>query len=218
MGYKMKNNILLPAVIAALMLTACGSSKDTAGVWVNKEKIKDKSFSKVFIVAVTADPSARVQIENDLAAAATARGYQAVKSYDVIKPSLDTPKAPSKDEVVSKVKESGADAVFIASLLNKDEAIHYTPSKTGYSVMPYYSMMGNYYGYYSQVYPTVYTPGYYSEEKSFFILSNFYDAASEEIMWSVQSEVFNPSSLQKFSKDYMAALVKQLEKAKLLKK
>lgn len=83
--------------------------------------------------------------------------------------------------------------------------------------MPTYTWSGNYFGYYSNWYPTVSTPGYYTAEKSYFIESNLYDATSEEIMWSVQSQVFNPSSLQKFSRSYMTALVKQLESEKLLK-
>jgi hypothetical protein len=48
--------------------------------------------------------------------------------------------------------------------------------------------------------------------------SNLYDAATEELMWSVQSEVFNPSSLNNFSKSYMNTLVKQLTRQNLLKK
>ncbi|MEY2916314.1 MAG: hypothetical protein RIS73_28, partial [Bacteroidota bacterium] len=48
--------------------------------------------------------------------------------------------------------------------------------------------------------------------------SNLYDAQSEEIMWSAQSEVFDPTSLPKFSKSYTTTLMKQLEKENLLKK
>jgi hypothetical protein len=68
------------------------------------------------------------------------------------------------------------------------------------------------------MHPTVYTPDYYTTEKNYFMQSNLYDAISEEIMWSVQSEIFNPSSLKKFSQDYMASLVTQLEKEKVMKK
>ena len=215
----MTKNQLLRVIIAAFLFAACSSSKDTTGVWLNKEKIiPGKTYHKIFIVAVTADVSVRTQLENDLAVAVTGRGYQAVKSIDLIPHDLNNPKPPSKDEVVSKVKSSGCDAVFVAGLMNKEEERRYTPSKSTYSVMPYYSLVGNYYGYYSQVYTTSYQPGYYTDDKEYFVQSNFYDAASEEIMWSVQSKVFNPTSITKFSKSYMTTLVKQLEQAKLLKK
>lgn len=204
--------------IAWIMLAACSSSKESTGVWVNKEKTKGKSYNKIFFVVVSADVSVRLQLETELAMAATSRGYQAVKSIDLIPHSLDNPKPPSKEEVVDKVKTSGCDAVFVASLLHKDETMRYTPESTSYSVMPYYSLVGNYYGYYSQVYPNVYKPGYYTNDKHYFMQSNFYDAASEEIMFAVKSDIFKPSSLPKFSKTYMTTLMKQLEQAKLLKK
>ena len=215
----MKQKPLLTIIIAALLIAACSSSKENTGVWVNKEKLQPgKTYNKIFIVVVSADVSVRTTLENDLAAAASSKGYQVVKSIDHIPHSLSDPKPPSKDSVVAKVKSTGCDAVFVAGLMNKDESIRYTPSKSTYSVMPYYSMVGNYYGYYSSVYTTSYQPGYYSNDKEYFVQSNFYDAATEEIMWSVQSEVFNPTSIAAFSKSYMTALVKQLEKSKLLKK
>jgi hypothetical protein len=37
-------------------------------------------------------------------------------------------------------------------------------------------------------------------------------------MWSVQSKVLDPASIKKFSESYMSSLVKQMEKANLLKK
>jgi hypothetical protein len=215
----MKQNQLLLLIAAALLFATCSSQKETTGVWVNKEKIQPgKTYNKIFVVVVTADVEIRTRLETDLVEAITSKGRQAVRSIDLIPHDLANPKPPSKEEVVSKVKASNCDAVFVASLMDKAEDIRYTPSKSTYSVMPYYSLVGNYYGYYSQVYTTSYQPGYYSNDKQYFVQSNFYDAASEEIMWSVQSEVFNPSSLSKFSKSYMATLVKQLEKSKLLKK
>ena len=215
----MKQNHLLLVIAAALLFAACSSSKETTGVWVNKEKIQPgKTYNKIFVVVVTADVEIRTRLETDLVAAITSKGREAVRSIDLIPHDLSNPKPPSKEEVVSKVKASNCDAVFVASLMDKAEDIRYTPSKSTYSVMPYYSLVGNYYGYYSQVYTTSYQPGYYTNDKQYFVQSNFYDATSEEIMWSVQSEVFNPSSLTKFSKSYMATLVKQLEKSKLLKK
>jgi len=217
----MAKNHLLILLLVGLGFTGCKSSKESTGstgVWVNKEKIQGKQFHKIFIVVVTADILARTQLENDLAAVATARGYEAVKSMDLLPISLDNPKKPTKEEVVAKVKESGCDAVFVASLLNKDESIRYVPGKSSYSMLPYYSYTGTYYGYYNNTYETVVQPSYYAHDKNYFMQSNLYDVASEELMWSVQSELFNPSDIQKFSKGYTTSLIKELEKIKLMKK
>ena len=200
------------------LLTACSSTKQSTGVWINKEKITGKSFSNIFIVVMSDNIEARSRIENDLAEAATARGYSAVKSIDVMPPSLSDNKKPTKEEVVSKVKGTGCDAVFMASLLRKEENVRYVPGTTAYSMMPYYTWSGSYFGYYNNWYPTVSTPGYYQQDKSYFIQSNLYEVATEEIMWSVQSEVFNPSSLSDFSKTYMRTLIRQLTREQILKK
>ena len=213
----MNKNYFLTVFAIAVIYTACSPAKESTDVWVNKEKLQGKSYSKIFIVVMTADIEARAVVESDLAAAATAKGYTAVKSVDVMPPLLSDPKTPTKDEIVSKVKASGCDAAFVASLLKKDENIQYTKGSTAYAPGTHYSW-NTYYGYYSNLYPTVSTPAYYSNDKTYFMQSNLYDVASEEIMWSVRSNVFNPSSLKSFSKAYTASLVSQLEKAKLLKK
>ena len=136
----MKRNYLLPLMITGFILAACSSSKKSTGVWVNKEKPKDKKYQKIFFIVMTADVEARSVIETDLAKAAASKGFQVVKSIDVLPPVLSDPKKmPTKDEVVSKVKETGCDAVFIASLLRKEEEIYYEPGTTTYSIRPYYT-------------------------------------------------------------------------------
>ena len=214
----MKRVRVLSAITIAIILGACSSPKQSTGVWVNKEKIAGKSFKKLFIVVMTADIEARSIVESDLAKAATKRGLEAVKSIDVMSPNLSDPLAPAKDEIVKQVKANGCDGVFIASLLKQEEDAHYTPGKTAYTVMPTATYYGSYVGYYSYYQPTVTTPNYYSKEKSYFMQSNLYDAASEVIMWSVQSEIFNPSTLDKFSKSYTQTLLKQLQEEGLAKK
>jgi len=210
----MKKSLFVPFMVA-LLLAACTSTKESTGVWVNKDKIQGKSFSKIFIVVMSADPEARSTVENDLARVAISRGHEVVKSIDMIPASVKDPKLPTKDEVVAKVKESGCDGVFVASLLKKEESIGYTSGTTAYSIQPYQTY---YTGYYTYWYPSVSTPSYYDHEKTYVMQSNLYEVASEEIMWSVQSKVFSPETIKKFSQAYTSTLVKQLEKGNLIKK
>ena len=208
---------LLPFVLFVLLLSGCSPYKESTGVWVNKEKFQGKSYSNVFIIVMTANLEARALLENNLASIAQEKGYKVIKSMDVMPPGLKDAAMPSKEDIVKKVKDNNCDAVFVASLLKKEEDVRYTPGTTAYSVRPYYSWSGNYFGYYSHWYPTVYNDGYYTKEKNYFMQSNLYDVASEEIMWSVQSTVFDPSSLAKFSKAYTSQLIKQLKEEGLLK-
>ncbi|HJS54243.1 MAG TPA: hypothetical protein VJ765_06855 [Chitinophagaceae bacterium] len=213
-----RSNVLLILSIALFLISCSSSKKGTTGVWINKEKAEGKSFSKIFILVMTADIEARSVVESDLAAVAVSKGYTTVKSVEVMPPLLSNPQVPTKEELVSKVKGSGCDGVLIASLLKQDEDLRYVPGSTSYSIRPDYSWHWNYYGYYNHYYPSVSNPAYYSNDKTYFMMSNLYDVASEEIMWSVQSEIFNPSSLKRFSKTYTNTLIEQLETAGLLKK
>lgn len=209
---------LLPAMMISIIFATCSSPKESTDVWINKEKIKDKTYSNLFILVVTADIQARVKLEGDLSNVATARGLKTVKSVDVMPFDIENPTKPTKEEVVSKVKASGCDAVFIASLLKKEDRMKYTEGKSAYTPMTNYTPAGNYYAYYSGTYNTVSTPSYYTQDKVYLMQSNLYDATTEEKMWAVTSEVFNPSNIDAFSKSYTKTLISKLKKARLVKK
>jgi len=208
------NNYVL--LLAIFSLFGCSSSKKgSSTVWVNPDNPKDKTYSSIFITAITADPEARMIVENDLAAVATARGLRAVKSVDVINIDIHNPRVVTKEEVIEKVTQGNCDAVFTVALLKKDEALDYKEGGSVYSASNYYSWNN---GYYSNMQKTVQVKDYYSHDKTYYMLTNFYDAASKELAWSAQSTIFKPVTLKDFSNDYCKMLIDQLQKAKVIKK
>src|SRR6188508_554052 len=133
----MKRINMLTVAIWLVLLASCSNTKEPVGVWVNKEKIQGKSFTNIFIVVMTADIQNRAVIENDLAAAAQAKGFKVVKSIDAIPPSLKDPKLPAVEEIRSKIKEHGCDAVFVSALLSNEDSLRYTPSSNVYAPTTY---------------------------------------------------------------------------------
>jgi len=214
----MKNFSILTIMAFVIVLICSCSSTQLTGVWVNKEKMEQKSYKKIFVLAQTADIQARKAVEDALVAKAKDRGFELVSSISVIPPSLSNPEIPSKESVIEGVKSSGCDAAFIVTMLKKEENVRYTPGTTVYAPLPYYRWNSNMFNYYDYWRPSVSTPGYYSNNHSYFLQSNLYDAASQELMVSIQSELFNPESLQKFAKDYVNDVVSKLQKEGLLKK
>jgi hypothetical protein len=204
--------------IFSVLIFSCSSSNELSGVWVNKEKLHGKSYKSIFIIAQTLDVQAKQQIENELAAKANEKGYKVVKSIDVMPSTLYDTSLPSKKAVVEKVKEAGCDAVFVVTFLKKEESVRYTQGTTAYAPLTSYNAYGNFWGYYSNYYPIASTPGYYSHDKEYFIQSNLYDLETEALVVSVQSKVYNPSSIDKFSKLYSKEVFKQMQDEKLLKK
>ena len=65
--------------------------------------------------------------------------------------------------------------------------------------------------------PFMYDPGYYVEDQTYFIESNLYDVETGDIVWSVQSEAFNPSKLETLARNYADLLVSQLRKEGVIK-
>lgn len=202
--------------MALFSVLACSTSRNTAGVWFNKEKFEGKKFTKVFIVVLTENIEARRQVESELYDAAKARGIAAVRSIDELPPSYLDIKGPSNEKIKDAVKKSNCDGIFEVTLLRKEEEVHYVPGIVSYRPSLYWHWNGNMWHYYNRWYPVVMTPGYYNKEKEYFIQSNLYDVASEELMLSVQSDIYNPSSLRSFSKLYVKDVVRQLEAVGLL--
>jgi hypothetical protein len=205
-------------LLTTIMMFSCTSSSELSGIWVNKEKMQNKSYKKIYVVAETADIQARKAIEGALAAKAEEKGFEVISSIDALPPSLSDVSFPDKEILIKSVKASGCDAAFVVTLLRKEESVRYTPGTTAYTPLPYYSWNGSFVNYYDYWRPSVTTPGYYTNNQNYFLQSNLYDTQTDELMISIQSELFNPTSLNKFSKDFVDDLVSKMKKEGLLKK
>ena len=212
---------IFSAFIFSLLLS-CSSAKNST-----VEKTGGKSYNKLFIIANTADIEARVRLEKALAAAAESKGYTALKSIDIIPPVLSDPKPPSQEELVSKVKATGCDALCIIYFLKNKEGVTHTPGVNFKGTEPMLSglvglLLGNK-GYNNNTDDVKYRkdisdPGFYTKEKGFYLVSELFDADSKENIYSEQSESFDEANLTVFSTGYMAGWVNHMEAKKLLKK
>ncbi len=206
--------VILLAAVCVFM--GCGASQEVTNMWVNPNKSPNRPYKSVFIMAITKNAAARNTLETDLAAAAEERGLRAVKSVDALPGTFTKPAPTSREEMLAKLRELNCDAVFALSLLDVKSDQRYVPGTTtyagAYAPYPQYNYYGNFYGYYSTMYPTVSTPGYYTEDKTYFVEGNLYDAKTEEIQFSMQSKAWNPSSLTTFSRDYVKRLAGELKK------
>lgn len=208
---------LLVGFMAISMITACGPSVKITGSWMNKEVRAGKKFQKIFLFAITDNINARTTIENDLANAATKEGIATVKSYEVFTPAF-LKSQPGESAIVQKIKEAGCDGVFTIALVDAKSETRYVPGTTTYAPYPAYGHYGSFGGYYGYYGGYMYDPGYYVNDKTYYIEGNLYDMATSDIVWSVQSEAYNPSDLKSFSKEYTMTLFDKLGKEGLLHK
>jgi len=207
----MKTKSFLIGIVSSFLLLACSTSTRITDIYKNSA-VTPKRYQTILIIAMTSHANAKAVIESNLAEAASMHGYKAIKSTDVFKKTFTKDESQNKDLVMKTVRDLHADAIFTVTLVDKTSETRYVPGSGPYMPYPAFGWYGNFWSYYSHWYPITYNPGYYTTDKMYYLESNLYDVSSEQLLWSVQSETINPSSLDDFSKSYTKALVKALKK------
>jgi hypothetical protein len=208
----MKNikNLVFAAAIS--LLAACSSTKVTSS-WKSPDATSENlSMKKIMVAALLPDKNRELQksMEKQLVDELTAKGIQAVSAYEVYGPKY-FPKDENK--AIEKLQSSGVDGFLTIVLLDKSKEKSYNPGFSRIGPVGYYR---NWYGYYRTVYGRVYTPGYYTTQNKYFWESNLYDVPGEKLIYSAQSESFDPSSIIQLASDYSGKLITDMTKQGLI--
>ena len=210
-------NDLIKLICVSILITACSPGIKVTNSWKNPTPdTPGKKYHAIFITALTENQFARNTMEENIAEAAEARGYETTRGGMVFTPTFSQKLIPSKDDILKKVRESNSDAIFTVALVSKEDMSRYVQGEVNTS--PSYGWYGSFGGYYGTIAGPIYTPGYYATDKAYYLQSNLFDANTEKLLWSVRTEAYNPSSIEKFSKEYTETMIKQLQRDGILKK
>jgi hypothetical protein len=212
----MKKQIAL-LFILALTLAACKTPQRVTSTWVNKEALPRGPYKSIMVIVMAKDISAKFTIEKRLAALISSRGQKVVESGDVFPPSLAGNSKESREILKAAIARTGCDAVFTMAVLDVKTEKNYQQSSF-LSPVSMYDFYGNYGSYYAYRLDQVYAPGYYTENKTYFLETNFYDLKDDLLLWSIQSTACNPKDLEKFFKDYSSVIFTELKTQGLLAK
>jgi len=198
----MRLKTILPLSLLAFMF-ACGPSTKLEKSWsdpsFNAKTIQP--FTKILIVAPLKDASSQ-RIAEDKIAKQLKQGV-GVPSYTY----LST--ADSVKKVVDeRLLKDGFDGVITMRLKEVEKSTEYVP---GTSYGGYYGYRG-YYGYGS------YSPGYYTENKTFMVETNLYSIRENKLLWSGTTSSLNPTSLNQTMDQIIYTLKYELQKKGFLKK
>jgi len=221
------NKYTVPAlVVLMVVLFACGPSQKITTSWVNPDR-PAKKYTTVFVAALIQNNPVKYALEADLGAAAKARGFNVVKGYEIFPPNFNKENMRDRDLALKLIRDKGCDVILSIAVIDQKSETYYQPGAVsvsvgyGYGYHPYggYGPYGSYgaygtgfYGYYNYWQPTLYSPGYWQTDKTYFIEANAYDAETQQIIWSVQSKADNPSGIEKSSKEYTEMLFAQFDK------
>lgn len=196
-----------------LFLVNCSSSRITHS-W--RSEVPSRNYNKILVLAMNGktDLSTRQKMEDHLAGDLKDQGYAAVSSLTEFGPKAF--RELNEEAVLEKIQNSGFDAVITIVLLDKQKERYYVPGHIYYS--PYGGYYRHFWGYYATIYDRIYTPGYYVTDTKYFWESNLFDVASKELIYSVQTESFEPTSSDILAHEYGKLIVKDMVKSQVLNK
>jgi len=196
-------------LLTAVLLQGCGPSQKITSSWAAPDAKAKGPYNKVFVVVLSPNSTANYDIESQMANTLIARGFKVVRSTDIFPPKFSITKDMTREQLTESIAKKGCDAVLVLALLDSKTVESYSPG-TVYAPVNY-GYYGSFYGYYNYYYPVVYSPGYYSYDKTFYLETNLYDLGNDKLLWSVQSEARNPSSIDDWFKKYSVMLINHLK-------
>jgi len=206
----MKNNMILAALF--LFVTGCSSSKITT-VWKAND-ISNQTYGKILVLGLIPDKDRRIQenMENHVAGDLIDLGYNAVTSLQVFGPKAFD--LMDERSALEKVKNSGINAVITIVMLDKKKERKYIPARANYSSGGY---MNNFWEYRTGLYNRIIEPGYYITESKYYWESNFYEISPQKMIYSVQTQSFDPKNSWSMGHEYGHMIINNMVKEQVLK-
>lgn len=211
---KMKNrmNLGLVLIMSGLLAISCSSSRITNS-WTPAGKQPQK-FSKVMVAALIGGPERdlRQKMEEHITGDLQTNGINAISAYAVYGPKAFN--GDNEKALLEQLKNDGVEAVLTVVLLDKEKERYYVPGQIYYT--PYMIYYNRFWGYYRTIYDRVYTPGYYAVDTKYFWETNLYDLSDMTILYSAQTQSFDPASAESLAHEYGKLISKDLLGKKVL--
>ena len=191
-------NLFVFFLLTSFLFNACGPSTKIEKTWSDPSfSAGSVKFHKVLVVGNLKDESTRRITEDKMVAAL--KTVTGVQSYKYLQPG-DT----ARGSVENRLKQDGFDGVVVMRLANVDKSTSYVPGTTygGW----YGGWHGGWYG----------TPGYYQEDKTFYVETNLYSIDQQKLLWSGTTSSLNPSKLDQTLDDIIATVKAQMQKEGLV--
>jgi len=205
---------LLRISIISLLSIACNSTKITSS-W-KAESVQPVKYKKILVLGLINEPdrSIRENMEINLVTNLKSLGYDATCSCDEFDPK--TFEHMTEKEALAKLGNAGIDAVLTVVLLDKEKEKYYVPGRVYYS--PYAVYHNHFWGYYTTIYDRVYSTGYYVTDTKYFWETNLYSFdKTPQLLYSAQSQSFDPLSTSALTYDYGKMIIKDLVKNNVVK-
>ena len=213
----MTKHCLLALCLAACSVPACKTTDTNFSQSYRNPGYEDTIFEKIMVIAIASDQESRRAFEDALSSAI---GGAAQSSIGV----LPKEEQISEDELHAAINAGGFDAVLLSRLLSIEKSQEYTPPKKYnnprtryYPASPGWGYgYGGFYGFYGTTFAEVHEPGYFDTSTTLKLETNLYSVATNELVWTGQSETVDPESIDDARASITAAVAKKLRDERLI--
>lgn len=195
---------------ALLLLSGCGASVKMLGSWVDESKPEYK-VKDVLVLGMDPDVLVRNLWENTFSELLAKDNVVAYPYNKVM--GIEEGQPESREAILEAVKKSGVKAVLITRTVGIDKETKTLPGFLHYQPEVFSAGLGSYYG---AAYSAVYHPPRDVTRTTFRIETNLYDAASEKLIWSAQTEAIDTNILKTDFAMVARSLIKDMRSKDLL--
>lgn len=201
--------ILLCTILMFSLLTGCSKTSVT-GVW-KKSDFTGEPFRSMLVVALTGDEMNKALWENIMADRLNQAGIAAVPCTEAFPGENNV----TREKIVAFVRYHAIDGMLVTRLVDTRQEQVYHPPRGVYYGGPYW-YYNHFYNYYPYVYDRVYSPGYTSTHTIVLLETNLYQAETQELLWSMSSDTFDPRSINQLVESVSKKVIQGLRKDRLI--
>ena len=196
----MKIKFLIPLSLIGLLFSCASTKLEKSWADPSFNAATTQPFTKVLIIAPLKDAASQRTAEDKIVK--TLKAGVGVQSYTYLS-AADTNKAV----VDAKLIKDGFDGIIEMHLKEVEKSTSYVQGSSygGYGYRGYYG-----YGSYS--------PGYYTEDKTFMVETNLFSIRDNKLLWSGTTSSLNPTSFDKTIDEIINTIKYELQKKGFLKK
>lgn len=199
--------------IFSVLLVQCSSSH-IVSTWKASETLNPQT-GRIIVVGIIKESDKLLQqkMENHLADDLCNLGYDAVSFTEFY--NVKTYQVKDEKHIIEQLlKQKGADAVLTIVLLNKQKEKYHAPQSMFDSSERYNNDFDIYY---AAIYSKIYEEGYYINDTYYFWESNLFSMPDQKIIYSVQTQSFNPSSKSSLAHEYGKLIISDMLEHNVLK-
>jgi hypothetical protein len=185
-------------IVLSVFLVQCSSSSISSS-WQASQAM-DLKTGRIVVVGLIkeSEKSLQRQMENHLADDLCNLGYDAFPSIELY--GFKAFEGKDEKEVIDQLKENDIAAVLTIVLLNKRDEKYYPPKSLLDLTNPFND--NEFSIYYTAIYNKIYEEGYYTNDTYYFWESNLFTMPDQKLLYSVQTQSFNPLSTMSLAHEY----------------